>query len=98
MAMTEAEKRVVDGTAWEEFCDSLKAAGKIIQSEKAPKDPFNQAEGYRYLSRLLRGGLRLRGDDAARAGEDGRARGLGARGGGGARAAWRPWGGGRAPW
>ena len=57
MAMTEAEKRVVDGTAWEEFCDSLKAAGKIIQSEKAPKDPFNQAEGYRYLSRLLRGGL-----------------------------------------
>jgi hypothetical protein len=57
MAMTEAEKRVVDGTAWDEFCDSLKAAGKIIQSEKAPKDPFNQAEGYRYLSRLLRGGL-----------------------------------------
>ena len=55
--MTEAEKRVVDGTAWDEFCDSLKAAGKIIQSEKAPKNTFNQAEGYRYLSRLLRGGL-----------------------------------------
>ncbi len=57
MALTESEQRVVDGTAWEEFCDALKEAGKIVQSEKAPKDPFNQAEGYRYLSRLLRGGL-----------------------------------------
>ncbi len=57
MAMTESEQRVVDGTAWEEFCDALKEAGKILQSEKAPADPFNQAEGYRYLARLLRGGL-----------------------------------------
>ena len=57
MAMTEAEKRIVDGTAWEEFCDGLKEAGKIVQSGEAPQDPFNQAEGYRYLSRLLRGGL-----------------------------------------
>ncbi len=57
MSMNESEKRVVDGTVWDEFCDALKAAGKIVQSEKAPKDPFNQAEGYRYLARLLRGGL-----------------------------------------
>lgn len=57
MSMSEVEQKVVDGTLWEEFCDTLKAAGKIIQSEKAPKDVFNQAEGYRYLSRLLRGGL-----------------------------------------
>ena len=55
--MTEAEQRVIDGTTWDNFCDALKAAGKIIQSEKAPKDAFNQAEGYRYLARLLRGGL-----------------------------------------
>ena len=54
MAMSEAEQRVVDGTAWEEFCDALKDAGKILQSEKAPQDPFTQAEGYRYLTRLLR--------------------------------------------
>lgn len=57
MSMSESEKRVVDGTVWDEFCDALKAAGKIVQSEKAPQDPFNQAEGYRYLARLLRGGL-----------------------------------------
>ena len=54
---TETEHRVIDGTIWDDFCDALKAAGKIIQSEKAPKDAFNQAEGYRYLARLLRGGL-----------------------------------------
>jgi hypothetical protein len=57
MAMTDAEQKVVDGTAWDEFCDALKDAGKIIRSEKAPQDPFSQAEGYRYLTRLLRGGL-----------------------------------------
>ncbi|MGI9283102.1 MAG: DUF1214 domain-containing protein [Endozoicomonas sp.] len=55
--MTESEQKVIDGRVWEEFCDALKEAGKIIQSEKAPKDAFNQAEGYRYLTRLLRGGL-----------------------------------------
>ena len=55
--MNESEQKVIDGRAWEEFCDALKEAGKIIQSDKAPQDPFNQAEGYRYLSRLLRGGL-----------------------------------------
>lgn len=52
-----AEQKVIDGSAWDEFCDSLKAAGNIIRSEKAPHDAFNQAEGYRYLTRLLRGGL-----------------------------------------
>jgi hypothetical protein len=57
MAMSEAEQRVVDGTLWEEFCDALKDAGNILRSEQAPRDPFNQAEGYRYLARLLRGGL-----------------------------------------
>ncbi|MGI9287188.1 MAG: DUF1214 domain-containing protein [Pseudomonadales bacterium] len=57
MAMSDAEQRIVEGTAWAEFCDALKEAGAIIQSEKAPQDPFSQAEGYRYLTRLLRGGL-----------------------------------------
>jgi hypothetical protein len=57
MEATEAGKRIVDGSAWEQFCDALKDAGKILKSEAAPQDPFNQAEGYRYLTRLLRGGL-----------------------------------------
>ena len=52
-----AERRVVGGQAWNEFCDTLKAAGAALNFPGAPRDPFNQAEGYRYLSRLLRGGL-----------------------------------------
>ena len=52
-----AEEKVLDGSVWEEFCDSLKEAGKLIDAEKAPKDAFNRAEGYRYLTRMLRANL-----------------------------------------
>ena len=48
---------MVSGQAWDEFCDTLKAAGAALNYPGAPRDPFNQAEGYRYLSRLTRGGL-----------------------------------------
>lgn len=57
MKATDAQQKIIDGSAWEEFCDALKAAGSILKSEHAPQDAFNQAEGYRYLTRLLRGGL-----------------------------------------
>lgn len=50
-------QRISSGQAWEEFCDSLKAAGAGLVHGDAPKDGFNQAEGYRYLSRLVRAGL-----------------------------------------
>ena len=43
--------------AWADFCDQLKAAGAALVGPGAPKDAFNQAEGYRYLSRLVRAGL-----------------------------------------
>lgn len=49
-----SERRIVTGQAWEEFCDSLKAAGAIMFAPGCPSDPFNQAEGIRYLSRLTR--------------------------------------------
>ena len=52
-----AEQRVISGQAWDEFCDTRKAAGGALNFPGAPRDPFNQAEGYRYLTRLLRGGL-----------------------------------------
>jgi len=52
-----AERRVVSGEAWDEFCDMLKASGAALLAPGAPTDPFDQAEGYRYLSRLARAGL-----------------------------------------
>ena len=52
-----ADRRVTSGQSWNEFCDSLKAAGAALSFPGAPQDPFSQAEGYRYLSRLARAGL-----------------------------------------
>jgi len=52
-----AEQRIVGGQAWEEYCDTLKAAGASLKFPGAPQDPFNQAEGHRYLARLVRAGL-----------------------------------------
>ena len=52
-----ATNRVVNGQSWEDFCDTLKAAGAAISGPGAPRDPLTQAEGYRYLSRLTRAGL-----------------------------------------
>lgn len=51
------EERILTGKAWEEYCDTIKAAGTAMLFPGAPQDAFNQAEGYRYLSRLVRGGI-----------------------------------------
>ena len=50
-------QRLVTGQAWEDYCDTLKAAGAALLHGDAPLDPFNQIEGYRYLARLTRAGL-----------------------------------------
>lgn len=52
-----SEQRIVSGKAWDEFCDTLKAAGAALTFPGAPQDVFNQTEGYRYLTRLTRAGL-----------------------------------------
>jgi len=52
-----SEQRIVSGKSWDEFCDTLKAAGASLSFPGAPRDPFSQAEGYRYLTRLTRAGL-----------------------------------------
>jgi hypothetical protein len=53
----DATRRIMTGTTWNEFCDTLKAAGKIVLGDDTPEDPFDRAEGFRYLSRLVRAGL-----------------------------------------
>ncbi len=57
MALSDAEQSIVDGSAWNEFCDQLKKAGEIITRDGTPTDPFNRAEGFRYLTRILRNAL-----------------------------------------
>ncbi|SFV17305.1 DUF1214 domain-containing protein [Pseudoduganella namucuonensis] len=47
------------GRAWERFGDIVKRAGAQITRPEAPSDAFSRAEGYRYLSRLLRIGLEM---------------------------------------
>ncbi len=56
---TPVEQQIVTGQLWEEYCDTLKRAGKLLHRPEAPHDAFNQAEGMRYLSRLVRGGLEM---------------------------------------
>jgi len=53
----DSTRRIVDGTAWRDFCDALAAAGAVILDERAPTSPLDRAEGFRYLSRLARAAL-----------------------------------------
>jgi hypothetical protein len=55
--MDEVTEKVVDGTAWREFCDLLAEAGASVLAEANPDDPLDRAEGFRMLTRLLRGAL-----------------------------------------
>ena len=57
MSDTTVEQRVMSGASWDDFCDGLKEAGQLVFADKAPANPFDRAEGYRYLARMLRAGL-----------------------------------------
>jgi hypothetical protein len=56
-----------DAAAWDEFCDQLRAAGHTVLAA-APDDPFDRAEGLRYVTRLTRHFLRSSLEDANPAG------------------------------
>ncbi len=53
------EDELASGRVWDEFCDALKRAGRQIQRPETPGTALDKAEGYRYLSRLLRLGLEM---------------------------------------
>ncbi len=44
----------MDPRAWSEFCRALEKAGDVVLRPAAPDTPLDRAEGYRYLTRLLR--------------------------------------------
>ena len=49
--------RLMDGAAWEEFCDALRAAGRRVLASPATSE-LDRAEGFRHLATLVSGGLR----------------------------------------
>ncbi|MEH6571002.1 MAG: hypothetical protein V7709_18125 [Halioglobus sp.] len=47
-------EKLESGVLWDEFCDQLKAAGSQVLAPAVPGDIHTRAEGFRYLTRLLR--------------------------------------------
>jgi hypothetical protein len=52
-----ADPRVMSGAAWEELCDALRDAGRLVLGEGVPDSPRQRAEGFRYLTRFLAAGI-----------------------------------------
>lgn len=50
---------VAAGETWRDFCRRLEAAGELVLNTEIAGAPIDQAEGYRYLSRLLRIALEM---------------------------------------
>lgn len=52
--MTMTDDRILSPDVWRDFCRRLEAAGEIVTGAEAAANPIDRAEGYRYLTRLLR--------------------------------------------
>ncbi|MBR9910631.1 MAG: DUF1214 domain-containing protein [Gammaproteobacteria bacterium] len=48
-----------NGQLWQRYCDRLSQAAATLKRPAAPTNAFDQAEGTRYLSRLIRLGLEI---------------------------------------
>ena len=45
--------------SWTQFVDALRPASELIHRQRTPQDELTQAEGYRYLARIVRMGLEI---------------------------------------
>ena len=52
-----AAERLVWGESWDDLCDSLKAAGRMVEQFGDLASEQDRAEWYRFLSRLVRNGF-----------------------------------------
>ncbi|GAB3439122.1 DUF1214 domain-containing protein [Actinophytocola sediminis] len=52
--MGDAAAEVLTGQVWTEFCRALEGAGQVVLREHAPATALDRAEGFRYLTRLVR--------------------------------------------
>ncbi len=54
-----AESKLMSGETWRAFCRDLEKAGDIVLQAEAAATPLDRAEGFRYLTRLLRVALEM---------------------------------------
>ncbi len=52
-----AAERLLRGEAWEDFCESLKVAGRVVEEFGELPSDQDRAEWYRYLTRMVRNGF-----------------------------------------
>lgn len=52
-----AENRLLSGRAWDDYCESVRRAGKMVDRFGDEVDALDRAEWYRFLTRLMRNGF-----------------------------------------
>lgn len=52
-----AIERLLSGRAWDDFCDTLKVAGRHIEAVDGPLSDLDRAEWYRFMTRLARSSM-----------------------------------------
>ena len=52
-----ARQRLLSGQAWDDFCDTLKVAGRHIHAVNGPLSDLDRAEWYRFMTRLARSSM-----------------------------------------
>lgn len=53
------DPRVTSGRIWEDLCDTVRDASRLVMGEGVPDGPADRAEGFRYLTRLLANGINV---------------------------------------